>query len=525
VYLPRRGHHVYNGSAWVNEGLLHESEARVNLLTYSQDFTNAAWAKTGAATLAIDETGPDGQTSAVTLVDSGGGGTGVTYVDNTVSVSVSTVYTFSVFAKADQLSWLHIALVNFTSPASGGAYFDLSTGTIGATITTTLTPLIEDFGNGWYRCSVTFTTDAVDTSGSLRLYVADGNNDPVVDRDGTSSILIYGAQFEAGSTPSSYIPNAGATSGVTRAAETLTVPAANLPWPSPVVIGEELVTNGTFDDASALSDWDANLATPSVVSGELLIENDGSGSGMFQDFPTEVGKVYIASATARAGTATAIDLRVYTGGSFGTLLASATSASTSNIFFEVVFTATTTSSRVYLRGATLGGTSFWDNASVKEINPLSVSIQMQGRMTYADTDDVFELYQIRWEADVNNRILHYVGTDGAFEGNQKFQQRAAAVLDLVSDTTAYSPGVNVPYNIASRHGSTFINGAVDGVALTVDPTPTALPDLSATDLELGYDYMGTIKLFRMWSNDLADDGIEIASGAPIILGIPTIGVS
>jgi hypothetical protein len=27
---PRVGHHVWNGSAWVNEGLLHESEARTN---------------------------------------------------------------------------------------------------------------------------------------------------------------------------------------------------------------------------------------------------------------------------------------------------------------------------------------------------------------------------------------------------------------------------------------------------------------------------------------------------------------
>ena len=31
VYAPRVGHHVYNGSAWVNEGILHESEARTNL--------------------------------------------------------------------------------------------------------------------------------------------------------------------------------------------------------------------------------------------------------------------------------------------------------------------------------------------------------------------------------------------------------------------------------------------------------------------------------------------------------------
>jgi hypothetical protein len=36
VYLPRRGHHVYNGSAWVNEGLLHESESRTNLIPGSE---------------------------------------------------------------------------------------------------------------------------------------------------------------------------------------------------------------------------------------------------------------------------------------------------------------------------------------------------------------------------------------------------------------------------------------------------------------------------------------------------------
>ena len=42
--VPRTGHHIYNGSAWINEGILHESEARTNqMVTYSNDFTNAAW--------------------------------------------------------------------------------------------------------------------------------------------------------------------------------------------------------------------------------------------------------------------------------------------------------------------------------------------------------------------------------------------------------------------------------------------------------------------------------------------------
>jgi hypothetical protein len=74
-----------------------------------------------------------------------------------------------------------------------------------------------------------------------------------------------------------------------------------------------------------------------------------------------------------------------------------------------------------------------------------------------------------------------------------------------------SPGVLVPFNIASRHGSTFVNAAADGVSATVNTTPVGLPDLSATDFNLGYDYMGTISMLRVWADDLADVGIAEAT--------------
>ena len=54
-YLPRIGHHVYNGSAWANEGLLAESEARTNYATYYDDFSNAFWTKV-TTTVASDDT-------------------------------------------------------------------------------------------------------------------------------------------------------------------------------------------------------------------------------------------------------------------------------------------------------------------------------------------------------------------------------------------------------------------------------------------------------------------------------------
>ena len=377
VYLPRRNHHVYNGDAWVNEGILHESEARTNLVTYSQDFTDASWTKSNTGTLALDATGPDGQAnSAVTLVDSGATGTGVLLIDSSsLTVPTSTNYTISIFAKADQLSWMRLGAQNFTSNAE--AWFDLSTGSVGTTAGAQLvTQGIEDCGNGWYRCHVVFTSDATDTTGNIRIVVGDGDNDATVDFDGTSSILIYGAQFEAGSTPSSYIPTSGASSS--RAAETLTIPAANLPWPTP-------------------------------------------------------------------------------------------------------------------------------------IDPQSVSLQMAGRMTYADDDAVNTVIMHRWLFTGNDQIQARLNTASTNTGTVELFSIAASVSDSVSSADVYAPGVFVPFNIASRHGSTFINGAVDGVALTANTTPTALPDLSATDLNLGYEYMGTISEFRIWAADIADTGLVDAT--------------
>ena len=61
-----------------------------------------------------------------------------------------------------------------------------------------------------------------------------------------------------------------------------------------------------------------------------------------------------------------------------------------------------------------------------------------------------------------------------------------------------------------------VNGAVDGVALTANTTPTALPDLSATDLQLGYDYMGTVKTLRMWAQDIGDAGLVEATEPSLV---------
>ena len=146
-------------------------------------------------------------------------------------------------------------------------------------------------------------------------------------------------------------------------------------------------------------------------------------------------------------------------------------------------------------------------------NSTNMSIQMDGKMTYADTGVVGEVQQYRWQLDSTNYILSYLRTTGSRTGQPVFSQREfiSGYHEVSGGDNTYSAGTNVPFNGASRHGSTFVNGAHEGTLLTASTTPTILPALSSTDLQLGYLFMGTIGQFRMWDEDITDAGITEAS--------------
>jgi hypothetical protein len=74
---------------------------------------------------------------------------------------------------------------------------------------------IEDFGNGWYRCSITM--DATITNSYIQIAVVDYDNSVSNSLVG-GNIYAWGAQVEEGSYATSYIPTNGSV--VTRSAET-----------------------------------------------------------------------------------------------------------------------------------------------------------------------------------------------------------------------------------------------------------------------------------------------------------------
>jgi hypothetical protein len=177
-------------------GLLVE-ESRTNLTLYSEDFTNAAW-QHGAETLhsANQAVAPDGTITADLLYPKS---TGFVRSISQNYGNASGTYTVSVFAKAGGRNFIYV----YNAQGNAKAWFNLSTGAKGSADAGITDYGIIDYGNGWYRCWVSTNST---TSRFFFLGPADGDNSTEVTASGTNGIYVWGAQFEAGSFPTSYIP-------------------------------------------------------------------------------------------------------------------------------------------------------------------------------------------------------------------------------------------------------------------------------------------------------------------------------
>jgi hypothetical protein len=177
-------------------------EQRTNLLTYSEQFDNAAWAKINATVTANATTAPDGTLTADKLVEDTTASSGHSIYE-VLSLTATTMSLF-VYAKAAGRSWLVLNL--WDGAANHGRFFDVANGVIGATTLGNPTSgEITSVGNGWYKCTITCTCAAV--PGNASIFVSTGDGVINYTGDGTSGLYIWGAQLEPGSFPSSYIPS------------------------------------------------------------------------------------------------------------------------------------------------------------------------------------------------------------------------------------------------------------------------------------------------------------------------------
>lgn len=194
--------------------------AATNLITYSEQFDNAAWTKVNATVTTNAVTSPDGAASADKLVEDTANSTHFA-VCGTLTVAAGT-YTSSIYVKASERARCVLHHRDSVNTNYAAATFDLTAGTVAAPASIVgsgfsgASAKIENVGNGWYRCSITATHDG--TISGLRLWVRlhNGTSDTYTG-DGTSGLYVWGAQLEAGSFATSYIATTSAQ--VTRAAD------------------------------------------------------------------------------------------------------------------------------------------------------------------------------------------------------------------------------------------------------------------------------------------------------------------
>ena len=228
------------------KGLLVEGTA-INLTNYSEDFSNAAWTKSGIAQTPASGTSPDNSNTA-TLIAENAGGFIKHSLERSVTVTAGSVYTWSVFLKQASSNSRRYACVQVADgqavAARNTVVFDLQTGTVTANgvnngtagAPTDVAHSITSYRDGWYRVSVTMKYvsspcyPTVILSDISTLY--GGSNQPFYTATVPyKGLLVYGAQLELGSGASSYIPTGA--SQVTRNADECTATGSNFSswWP------------------------------------------------------------------------------------------------------------------------------------------------------------------------------------------------------------------------------------------------------------------------------------------------------
>jgi hypothetical protein len=245
-----------------SKGLLIE-EQRTNILTYSEDFSNAAWVKTNA-TVTNDVIGPDGTLSGFTLNEGTAAGYHNIQDINLFSADGNT-RAWTLYVKKGSADYICISSyqLDYNSTGSRKIIFDFTTNSYSSIDGVTAIDPVH-VGNGWYR--IGFTDNLNNASyDSFRIEFTNSNTigSGVFSYGGTGrDVYIWGAQVEAGAFPTSYIKTTSAQA--TRSADSASMTGTNFSeWyrqdeGSVIVEAQNYDNNGTDPKLFTISDGTGN---------------------------------------------------------------------------------------------------------------------------------------------------------------------------------------------------------------------------------------------------------------------------
>jgi hypothetical protein len=194
--VPRLDYPLIDGVVQDCPALLLEPQ-RTNDIERTEEFDNAYWGKSNGTVTANQTISPDGSQNADRFAENTSTASHLISRSG-ISIASGVSHTLSVFAKANGRNTFRL----FKDDGSGAfAFFNLNSGSIGTT--SSATAKMVNYGNGWYRCSITFTSTS--TSIYVQFLLSQDNETTSYLGDGSSGMYFWGAQLEEGSYPTSYI--------------------------------------------------------------------------------------------------------------------------------------------------------------------------------------------------------------------------------------------------------------------------------------------------------------------------------
>jgi len=169
-----------------------------NLLTFSEQFDNAAWTKARTTITANNTAAPDGTTTADKLIEDTSASTTHLFQQNFSCVAGFT-YSTSIYIKASERNTIRIQFPSTGFGVNVIWSFNAALGSVTPIAGTTgTTASITPVGNGWYRCQLTAVATLTATV-SLQMFMVNELNQVTYTGDGVSGIFIWGAQLNVGS--------------------------------------------------------------------------------------------------------------------------------------------------------------------------------------------------------------------------------------------------------------------------------------------------------------------------------------
>ena len=517
-----------------------------NLLTYSEQFDNASWVKLDVTVTANAATAPDGTLTADKIVPDNAAAIGPTSArlyKTYTNPAAPVLNNGAVWLKAGEFDTAIITIVGGAPAIDAGVTIDLTNGSL-SSATGTFTPTVIDEGDGWYKVTIGDTSNSTSATPSFSIYPDDSTAST---GDGTSGIYIWGAHvyrsdlggmadiptsYRGLSSSSTYLPTTTAArylprvdnhiwDGSSWVKRCLVEPQStnlvtyssefdNAAWTKfSVTINANQTTapDGT-SSADAMS-WPATatvymqqnvvLTAGQTATISVWVKSDG-GSQTFRLY----GDNTIASSDFTATEEWqrfSFTYTVVTGGAgrgAGITRAASVSAFSGFIWGAQVEASSVPTSYIPTAGATVTrpADALSIDSTLLPYDSTAMTIAMDGEMTYADEETAAQAVLLNWAADIENRIVYQLWTNG--QNIIKVRQEESNIADDINSDDNYAPpGINTPFNVASRHTSSDVNAAFGGTAKTVDTTPTALPDLSATDFQIAPTGVVNIKSLRI----------------------------